>query len=130
MHLAAGVRYSSFSLIFGGQSALTFGQVAIHQAISILFEIGIVETQCVTHLVHDRRKQINATRRRARRFSAVTTVAASADRGAVGTLPLWDADRAQEKAATVLPAHRPAGHDAMSGGLASAPSVLRSSVLQ
>ena len=68
MHLSSGVRDCSPRLIFGRQTALTLRQVAVHQAISILFEIGIAQTKRVTHLVHDRGEQIDATGRCARRI--------------------------------------------------------------
>ena len=62
------MRYRSLRLILPGHTTLTFRQVAIHQAVPILREIGILQAKRVAHLVHDRRKQVHATSRGARRI--------------------------------------------------------------
>src|SRR5436190_1362634 len=73
MHSHASAWSRSFSLVLCRQATFAFCQVAIHQAIAILREVGIVEAQGVAHLVHDSSQQVDAPCRRAGRIGVATS---------------------------------------------------------
>ena len=61
------IRSCTCRLTLAWDSPLANSQVAVHEIVAILLGVRIIESQLVTHLMHDGRQQIDVTRWRVSR---------------------------------------------------------------